>query len=250
MREQDGRAFFIMNLYQKNSFTIDFEERSLKGDRTLGEGQPLLFLHGAGSSTRRQFDPLRQQLWENNIQSLSFDFVGHGETGGCLSSSSLKHRFMQTCRVIEAIKLQEPLSVIAESMSGYTAIKLLEKYRVENLILFVPAVYHVDSYVIPFNQGFSEIIRRPKSWLHTDAWEILQTFQGNLLICYAENDAVIPKEIVDMLYDNAKGTFKRNRHLIQGSPHKTWEYLAENKNERERVFLRVLDTLKTESKKL
>ncbi len=202
------------------------------------------FLHGAGASTRRQFDPLRQQLWKNKIQSVAFDFVGHGETGGHLQSSSLKHRSEQACHVVEAMKLKEPLSVIAESMSGYTAIKLLEKYEVKNLILFVPAMYHADSYTIPFNQGFSEIIRKPKSWLHSDAWEILQAFQGNLLICFAEKDDVIPKEIIDKLYNNAKNTRTKNLHLIQGSPHKTWEYLAQNENERERIFAQVLATIR------
>lgn len=82
----------------------------------------------------------------------------------------MQHRFEQACRVIKAMQLKEPFSIIAESMSGYTAIKLLTKYRVKNLILLVPAVYHVDSYVIPFNQGFSEMIRKPKSWVHSDAW--------------------------------------------------------------------------------
>lgn len=233
----------MVDLFHKSLFTVDFEGSFLKGDMTLGEGKPLLFLHGAGASTRRQFDPLRHKLWENNIQSLAFDFVGHGETGGNLQFSSLKHRFEQTCGVIEGMKLEEPFSVLAESMSGYTAVKLLEKYKINNLILFVPAVYHADSYAIPFNQGFSEITRKPKSWLYSDAWEILQKFQGNLLICFAENDSVIPKEIIDMLYDSAKGTQSKSLYLIRGSPHKTWEYLTENKNEREKMFIRVLETL-------
>ncbi|HEX2579389.1 MAG TPA: alpha/beta hydrolase [Rhabdochlamydiaceae bacterium] len=230
--------------FGKKSFIVDSAGFSLKGDCSLGEGEPILFLHGAGTSTRYQFDLLRQQLWSNKIQSLSFDFVGHGETGGVLQSSSLKHRLEQACHIIETIKLKEPLSVIAESMSGYTAIKLLEKYEVKNLILLVPAVYHVDSYSISFNQGFSEIIRQPKSWLHSDAWEILQTFQGNLLICFAEKDTVIPKEIIDRLYDSAKNTQSKNLYLIQGSPHKTWEYLAQNQQERERLFMQIIDTLK------
>lgn len=240
----------MTELYTKNSFTIDFEGAALKGDCTLGERRHLLFLHGAGTSTRRLFDPLREELWNNKIQSLAFDFVGHGETGGCLQSSSLIHRFTQTCCVIETMQLKEPFSVIAESMSGYTAIKLLEKYQVENLILIVPAVYHAASYTIPFNQGFSEIIRKPKSWFHSDAWEILQKFQGKLLICFAENDHVIPKEIIEKLYDSAKGAKNKKLHLIQGSPHKTWEYLADNKFEEERLFTQVLGMFKNIPKQL
>jgi len=64
-----------------------------------------------------------------------------------------------------------------------------------------------------------------------------------LLICFAENDAVIPKEIIDKLYDHTTGAQKRNLHLIRGSHHKTWEYFAENRSEQERMFNQVLKTL-------
>lgn len=235
----------MTSLFPKKSFTIEFEGYFLKGDCTLDGKESVLFLHGAGISTRKQFEPLRQELWERNIQSVAFDFVGHGETGGNLPSSSLQHRFLQACRVIEELKLAQPLSIVAESMSGYTAIKLLEKYKVENLILVVPAVYHAGSFAIPFNGGFSEIIRKPRSWLDSDAWEIMQKFQGKLLICYAEKDNVIPQEIIDRLYETATKAQKKERYLIQKSPHKTWEYLAENVNEFKKIFTRILETLKT-----
>jgi len=72
----------VLDLFQKNSIAIDFNGVFLRGDVTLGGGdKPLLLLHGAGSSTRGQFDPLRQQLWENGIQSASFDFVGQVRQG-------------------------------------------------------------------------------------------------------------------------------------------------------------------------
>jgi uncharacterized protein len=100
----------------------------------LGEGEPLLFLHGAGTSTRCQFDPLRQQLWENRIQSVAFDFVGHGETGGYLQPSSLRHRFEQSCCVIEAMKLKEPFSIVAESMSK--KISKTELLEIQNQSLY------------------------------------------------------------------------------------------------------------------
>lgn len=130
-------------------------------------------------------------------------------------------------------------------MSGYTSIQLLERYSIENLILFVPAVYHADAPALRFNQGFSGVIRQPKSWLHTDAWRILESFTGNLLICFAENDDVIPREIIDRLYASAKNAKKRELYCVPNSPHKVQLFLDQNPTERTHAFRRILDFLTT-----
>lgn len=155
----------MLNHFPENIFSIISEECLLIGDQTSNEPSSVLCLHGGGTSTRQFFKTIRKELWKQQIPSAAFDFVGHGETGGRLQSSSLKQRFHHSCEVIDFLKLSHPLSIMAASMSGYTAIKLLEKYEVRDLILFVPAVYHADANAIPFDQGFSEIIRKPKSWL-------------------------------------------------------------------------------------
>jgi alpha-beta hydrolase superfamily lysophospholipase len=54
-------------------------------------------------------------------------FDGHilvGDTGGDLKSSSLKSQTEQACAVIGAAGLTRPLSVLAASMGGYTAVTL------------------------------------------------------------------------------------------------------------------------------
>ena len=178
------------------------------------------------------------------MPSIAFDFIGHGETGGCLYSSSLQSRFDQTCTIIETLNILKPMSLIASSMSGYTAIKLLEKYDIKDLVLIVPAIYHVDANAIPFDQGFSEIIRKPGSWLHSDAWEILQQFKGNLLIIAAENDEVISSEIIDAIYNAASNAKRKEVHFIQGSPHKILAFLADNPDKFKQVINLLIDFLK------
>ena len=234
------------NHFPRISFSVDSEGYLLKGDKTPSSHLSVICLHGAGTSTRELFTPLRQELFKQNIPSAAFDFVGHGETGGSLQTSSLKQRFQQASDVIESLRLCQPLSIIAASMSGYTAIKLLEKYEVKDLILFVPAVYHVDAFAVPFNQGFSEIIRKPQSWLHTDAWKILQQFEGNLLIIFAENDDVIPAEIIHKLYESACNAKRRKRHLVQGAPHKIQAYLTNHLSELQIVSTLIGDLLKAD----
>jgi hypothetical protein len=222
----------MSNSIQKIPFSINSEDPSLIGDKiSCDKSSPVLLLHGAGTSTRKLFDPLRKELTKHKISTAAFDFIGHGDTGGCLEASSLAHRFQQACNVIEGLELSQPLSVIAASMGAYIAIRLLEKYEIANLILFVPAVYHQEAFAVPFNQEFSSIIRKPKSWLYSDAWEILQQFRGNLLIVFAEHDQVVPFEIIHKLHESAYRAKSRHMHLIKGAPHKILAFLANNSAE-------------------
>lgn len=228
-------------MFPKIPFTVHSNGVLIRGDRTPGEGDTILFLHGAGTSNRRLFDSLRNAFWEEGRPSLAFDFMGHGDTGGVLQYSSLQHRFKQVCHVIEHNQMKEPLHIVAASMSGYIAVKLLEKYEVENLILFVPAAYHKDAFTVGFDQGFTDIIRKERSYFFSDAWEILPAYKGNILICYAEHDDVIPSEIIERFYSSCVSAKKRDKYLVQGSPHKVLAYLEENAEVRKKTFTRILN---------
>jgi len=109
---------------------------------------------------------------------VAFDCIGHGETGGDLKQSSLQSRTAQACAVIEALSLPQPFAVLAGSMGGYTAVTLLPRYAIANLILVVPAMYAAEAFAVPFNAGFTEIIRRPNSWESSDGWELLSDLQA------------------------------------------------------------------------
>jgi len=130
----DGKQYV-----RKQHFEIPFDQHVLQCD-SYQRGCNTIVLHGAGQSSRHRFARLRQALAIKGIPSVSFDFVGHGETGGSLSGSSLRERTDQASAVIRHA-CSEPLNLVGASMSGHTAIKLTEKFRVANLILLVPAVY-------------------------------------------------------------------------------------------------------------
>jgi putative transposase len=177
-----------------------------------------LVLHGAGKSSRATFSELRHSLNGRGIPTASFDFIGHGETGGDLIGCTLQGRTEQAAAVIRHTCM-EPLTLIASSMSGYTAIKLTELFGVNNLILLVPAVYTPRAYCLPFGPEFSAAIRVPGSWKDSDAFDILSGFKGNLLIIAAESDNVIPVEVIEQLHASAKNTRVRRLHVVPGSGH-------------------------------
>jgi pimeloyl-ACP methyl ester carboxylesterase len=200
-----------------NMFELPFGKYMLRGDRFRARCETMV-LHGAGNSSRARFSRLRQSLNGCGIPSVSFDFIGHGETGGDIQGCTLRGRTEQAAAVVR-YACAEPLTLIASSMGAYTAIKLTEIFTVDNLILLVPAVYTPRAYNLPFGPDFSAAIRRPGSWQDSDAFDILTGFKGNLLVIAAESDDVIPIEVVEKIHASANNAKVRNLHVVPASDH-------------------------------
>ena len=215
--------------FTQHFIQVDFESHTLIGDiLSAGNSPRVLVLHGAGNSNRGRFQMLREELFAKGISSVTFDFVGHGDTGGDLKSSSLSSRTRQVCRIVDALNLQQPLSVIGASMSAYTSVKLLEHFHIKNLILLVPAMYTSQAYSVPFNRGFSDIIRQPQSWVQSDAWRLLADYTGRLLIVAGENDQIIPHAVIDRIYDSAVNAAARKLYIAPNASHFVFTDLREN----------------------
>ncbi len=177
-----------------------------------------LILHGAGQSSRKRFSRMRESLNASGVPSVCFDFIGHGETGGDIKATSLQERTEQAAAVIRHT-CTEPLTLIAASMGAYTAIKLIEIFPVKNMILLVPAVYTPLAYHLPFGLGFSAAIRVPGSWRESDAFAILEKFKGNLLVVAAQNDHVIPAQVITKIHDSAKHAGTNRVYTVPNSEH-------------------------------
>ena len=210
-------------------FDVSFSGRVLKADQLAGSSAlPTLLIHGAGQSERGRFAPLRGVLQRRGIGSTAFDCVGHGQTGGSLRESSLASRTRQAAAVADARHGASPLAVVGTSMGAYNAIKLLEVRQVESLVLVVPGVYTPAAYELPFDEGFSAVIRKPRSWDETDAWDIVGQFAGRLLVIAAQNDTVIPPEIPARLVEAAGKASWRQLHVVADAQHnRLFSLLAE-----------------------
>ncbi len=198
-------------------FELPHGQHLLRGDAHEPSCNTVV-LHGAGKSSRARFTRLRETLNDLGMPSAAFDFVGHGETGGELIGSSLRDRSLQAAAVIDHA-CNEPLTLIAASMSAYTAIRLTETFTVKNLILLVPAVYTSEAYDLPFGPEFSAAIRVRNSWRNSDAFGILKKFKGNLLVIAAENDAVIPMEVIEGIHASTANSETNRLHIVPGSEH-------------------------------
>ncbi len=205
----------------KQKFSIGYKDMKIVGNVIRSStNQNVLCIHGGGLASKSDFDKIRKILLDNNISSYAFDCIGHGESNGQIGMSSLESRLGQAMAVIKSQNLQsDPLSVIASSMGGYAAIRLVGLYDISNLILIAPAIYDKTAFGVAFGQKFSKIIRKQDSWLNTDAWEIVKNYTGNILIFAAENDQVIPSGVIEGIYNSAKKAKTRKVMLIKNANH-------------------------------
>ncbi|MFA5132424.1 MAG: alpha/beta fold hydrolase [Candidatus Paceibacterota bacterium] len=229
----------------KHIHTIKIGGYQVRGDYISNTNiASVLFLHGGGLRGRAGFNALRETLAKRDIASVAFDFKGHGETGGELSETSLEDKVKQVVTILDSDILQKPITLIASSMGGYIAIKITELLPIENLILIAPAVYDRNAYRLPFGEEFSSVIRKPYSWINSDAWGIINKYQGNLLILKAENDQVIPKGLVEKIYDSAANVGKRKIVTIKNAMHPLTDWLSKYPNDLELALHEILEFIK------
>jgi pimeloyl-ACP methyl ester carboxylesterase len=227
-------------------FKIPFGDHTLVGDLLSNDAEArTLVLHGAGEHGRLRTRFIREWFFRHGISSCAFDFIGHGETGGDVKQTSLYERTRQACAVIDRQNIRTPLRIVAASMGAYTAVKLVEHYPVETMVLLVPAMYAESAYRYAFGGGFTEIIRKPGSWRSSDAWRILSAYTGRLFLVSAEKDPVIPDGVIRTICASARNAEELVHNTVADAPHFVLTYLRrENPLALEALMKRIVGMLK------
>lgn len=202
-----------------------------------------VFLHGAGLSNKEKNLGLVTPAIKSGIDMLAFDFSGHGESTGELKKSSLSKRVNEASKMVEQFASKKAISLCGVSMGGFIAIKMLELCQVDKLILFCPALYDAKAYHIPFDEGFTDIIRVPMSWRNTNTLAALQEFTGKLLVIIGEQDEVIPEGVIDLLIQHTPKVKHKEIYKIPNCPHQITAWLANNEAELERIQNKIVDFL-------
>ncbi|WP_280671002.1 MULTISPECIES: alpha/beta hydrolase [unclassified Kitasatospora] len=161
-------------------------------------GLSAVVLHGAGTADQYVHQQLARLLAERGCQSVSPDFSGHGASTGLLQKLSLERRFQQARAVIdELVPAGDQLLLVGASMSGQTVADLLCHYgsRVPAVALLAPAVYPRRAWSLPFDAGFTEVIRTREAWRDSAALETYADFTGRAVLAVPAEDHVIPPAV-------------------------------------------------------
>ena len=216
---------------------------TVKNANSSGNGS-FVFLHGGGpTSFKERVGDVQDVILKKGLPIVTFDFNGHGESSGVLSQGSLKKRFTIARAIIDNFCDNKSLTLCGVSMGGYVALKLLPFYSVEKLILISPALYDRKAYEIPFNEGFTEIIRQPLSWLNTDVLDTLESFTGKLLIIIGEKDELIPPGVIDLIMTHSVHATRKELYTVPSCPHKIQSWFESNPQELKEMQQKLSDFL-------
>ena len=195
----------------------------------------ILCLHGGGPVGKESVQYLAEVLQQQGKSVVRFDFSGQGESTGSMGASSLKKRLLETHAVMDYFGMADGISVIGTSMGGYIACALAKEVQLEKLVLFGPAAYSVKAWDVPFNDGFTEIIRAENSYLQSDIQELLSHFHGKALFIIGEQDEIIPSQVVELYMQALSHCDVFEKHIIPDCPHPVHRWAAKHPQVREEI---------------
>ncbi len=214
-----------------SSLTVDGEQLSLSLFPSNDHREWCVSLHGGGPSSRLTTEYLAETFVNHGISFCSFDFSGSGTSSGVLAEASLEKRLNEALAVIDSLGGKVG-TVIGSSMGGYLALKVTERRAVERLMLFGPAAYSIQAWALPFGDGFTEELRRPNSFLETDARTLCERFRGTAVVVWGERDEVIPAPVRTLYSQSFTGARTFREIVIPGCPHPVHRWLADRPRER------------------
>jgi uncharacterized protein len=203
-------------------YEVPFRSAVLCGDRWTPQAakRTAVLLHGGGVSSAQGFLQLRAFLYIQGIETLAFDCIGHGRTGGPQLGTTLSERVQQVHAVIQSQRCNPAaLAFIGFSMGAYVAVKAAVEVGAPRLCLAIPAAYAAQAYNVPFGPMFSQILRTSHSWVNSDAFDLVQDYTGHLLVISAEEDKVVPVEIPRRYAKASKNRASTMHHVVKGSGH-------------------------------
>ncbi len=235
-----------MSVATTTDFSLSAGAAALRGSVTRGmaHGPPrLLALHGGGQSSRHGVRYLLDGLARGGVPSASLDFSGHGESSGQVEGSSLRERMEQAAAVAAHVAPQQPMSLMATSMGGHIACRLIERLNPPALVLFCPAAYTAQAEGAPFGPRFQAILRATTDYASSPAFTALEHFEGRLLLVHGTAEAVIPAQVLEQYEHRARRAKSLEVVRLAGAGHKLHEWLPAHDEDQRRVLGAVLRTL-------
>ncbi len=231
-----------LNYFQNLELTVNREHLTgIKVAKDLSKPADFVFFHGAAKGNYSRIMTFAKPLVEKGNSIVAFDHSGHGTSTGEQAKSSLEKRNEEATAIINGFANGRPSTVCGSSMGGYTAIKMLEKFAVKNLLLFCPAIYDRNAYAIPFDSRFTEVITKKGSWQNTDTVEILNKFTGNLLVIIGSEDKVIPQGVIELIDKSSSHTKRKEITIIPEMSHAMYDWMLSHPEKAQEIGKKVAE---------
>lgn len=179
-------------------FEHQFKKYALEGRILYGTKAELPFIysiHGARADFTKA-DIISFELQQYGYSILSINMSGHSKASPLKpEQTTLGDNIYEVETFYQYLNDKRKKIVIAYSLGGTPALKLLEKHssEINKLILFYPGIYTVDSYNKHFGDEFRSIVTKPFSYRNNDTIALLKSFKGKLLLIKGQYDGLDPR---------------------------------------------------------
>jgi len=247
MTEKEGLS--VGNFREEEvEFRVDREK--LKGTIFLPEGEGpfpgVVFYHGAQSS-RKNYLPICQDLANQGLAALAFDFRGCGKSSGKLEQLSLVERGIDAQEALNFLMRhpkmdRQKIGICGVSMGAPQAVLMaalkdaLKDGNVCFLVLRAPAVYNNWYEGEKFNT-YKQTYEARGDWQGSITFRYIGYFRGDLLVVESEHDEVIPHRVVEHYLSRAKKARSRELYVIKGASHNLGDADSPYRQEFKRVVI-------------
>lgn len=228
----------------------------------------VMSIHGALSDYTRA-DPVTLGLQERGISVLGITISGHSAISPLEPErTSMAQNIAEAEAFFGYLANDQPRTVIAYSLGGTPALKLLKKHsdEINRLVLFYPGIYSKDAYEKHYGEPFRSVISKPFSYRDNDTLSLLKQFKGKTLLIKGQYDGLdpleygkpagtlagkididgeeyyspIPKEVFDMVFATIPET-KRTYIEVPGCDHSVTDWMRTHHNQAAALVAKTAD---------
>ena len=219
----------------------------------------VILLHGFGSDMHEKgnFDILSTKLLDNNIDSLRFDYLGHGTSSGKTEDLTIEIAIKEVMALLKKYP-HKSVSVVGVSYGGGLACLLTDYLKIDKLVLWSPLIDAKNNVLYPQNHFCKDFLGeealksiKEKGYavfgvsgvkfnmnifndaVKYDAKEALLKFKGKTLIFHGDLDIVVPyKQSLSLKSKNI------SVNIIEGAVHAFYDKNADEVIDKTVSFLK------------
>ena len=192
--------------------------------RGKGPFPGVVFFHGRGSD-RTRYLPMAQELANNGMVTLAFDFRGCGQSDGIFFNTQTHRMGIEDGKAAVDFLLEQSvdkkrIGIQGTSFGGYVNGMLLKDYDfIKSVVLRVPASYSDKDLDTTISEPRErDYFSKKENWINASSYKGISNFTGYLLVIKSKNDEIVSSEAVDKYFNDAKKT-KNKKMIVQNAGH-------------------------------